>query len=74
MDADFSQCLDFYCQEDRYSFRHFDNRSLKKRFANIIKFYVITLCVRKVITFCVENFITYILRRNKTYLRKGIEI
>ena len=33
MDVDFSQFLDFYCQEDRYSFRHFDNRSLKKRFA-----------------------------------------
>ena len=33
MDVDFSQFLDFYCQEDRYSFRYFDNRSLKKRFA-----------------------------------------
>ena len=39
MDVDFSQFLDFYCQEDRYSFRHFDNRSLKKRFArtNVLK-------------------------------------
>ena len=37
--VDFSQFLDFYCQEDRYSFRHFGNRSLKKRFArtNVIK-------------------------------------
>ena len=33
MDVDFSKFLDFYCQEDRYSFRHSDNRSLKKRFA-----------------------------------------
>ena len=33
MDVDFSQFLDFYCQEDRYSFRPFDNRSFKKRFA-----------------------------------------
>ena len=33
MDVDFSQVLDFYCQEDRYSFRPFDNRSLKNRFA-----------------------------------------
>ena len=24
--------------------------------------------------YCVENFISYILQRNKTYLRKGIEI
>ena len=39
MDVDFSQFMDFYCQEDRYSFRHFDNRSLKKRFArtNVLK-------------------------------------
>ena len=39
MAVDFSQFLDFYCQEDRYSFRHFDNRSLKKRFArtNVLK-------------------------------------
>ena len=39
MDVDFSQFLDFYCQEDRYSFRYFDNRSLKKRFArtNVLK-------------------------------------
>ena len=31
--------VDFYCQEDRYSFRHFDNISLKKRFArtNVLK-------------------------------------
>ena len=36
---DFSQFLDFYCQGDRCSFRHFDNRSLKKRFArtNVLK-------------------------------------
>ena len=39
MDADFSQFVDFYCQEDLYSFRHFDNRSLKQRFArtNVLK-------------------------------------
>ena len=39
MDVDFSQFSDFYCQEDRYSFRHSENRSLKKRFArtNVIK-------------------------------------
>ena len=39
MDRYFSQFLDSYCQEDRYSFRHFDNRSLKKRFArtNVLK-------------------------------------
>ena len=34
----------------------------------IMKFYVITLYVSEVITFY------YILRRNKTYLRKGMEI
>ena len=28
MDVIFSQFLDFYCQGDHYSFRHFDNRSL----------------------------------------------
>ena len=33
IDVDFSQFLDFYFQEYCYSFRHFDNRSLKKRFA-----------------------------------------
>ena len=39
MDVDFSKVLDFYCQEDCYSFQHFDNRSLKKRFArtNVLK-------------------------------------
>ena len=40
MDVDFSQFLDLYCQEDRYSFRHFDNRSLKKSFGrtNVLKY------------------------------------
>ena len=33
IDVDFSQFLDFYFQEYCYSFRHFDNRSLKMRFA-----------------------------------------
>ena len=39
MDVDFSEFVDFYCQEDRYSFRHFDNRSLKKSFGrtNVLK-------------------------------------
>ena len=36
MDVDFSQFLDFYCQEDHYLFRHFDHRSLKKRLARTI--------------------------------------
>ena len=33
MDVDISQFLDFYCQEDHYSFRYLNNRSLKRRFA-----------------------------------------
>ena len=33
MNGYFSPFLDFYFREDHYSFRHFDNRSLKKRFA-----------------------------------------
>ena len=33
MDVEFSQFLDFYCQEDLYSPRHFATRSLKRRYA-----------------------------------------
>ena len=45
LDVDFSQFLDFYCQEDGYLLRHFDTKSLKKKYAkaNILKnshFYV----------------------------------
>jgi len=32
-DFDFSQFLDSYCQDDRYSLRYFDTRSLKRRYA-----------------------------------------
>ena len=39
LDVDFSQFLDFYSQEDRYLLRHFDSKSLKKKYArtNILK-------------------------------------
>ena len=39
LDVDFSQFLDFYSQEDRYLLRHFDTKSLKKKYArtNILK-------------------------------------
>ena len=39
LDVDFSQFLDFYSQEDRYLLSHFDNKSLKKKYArtNILK-------------------------------------
>ena len=39
LDIDFSQFLDFYSQEDRYLLRHFDTKSLKKKYArtNILK-------------------------------------
>ena len=39
LDVAFSQFLDFYSQEDRYLLRHFDNKSLKKKYArtNILK-------------------------------------
>ena len=39
LDVDFSQFLDFYSQEDRYLLRHFDAKSLKKKYAgtNILK-------------------------------------
>ena len=33
LDVDFSQFLDFYSQEDRYLLRHFDTKSLKKKYA-----------------------------------------
>ena len=37
--VDFSQFLEFYSQEDRYLLRHFDTKSLKKKYArtNILK-------------------------------------
>ena len=40
LDVDFSQFLDFYSQEDRYLLRHFDTKSLKKKYArtNILKY------------------------------------
>ena len=31
LDVDFSQFLDFYSQEDRFSARHFDTKSSKKK-------------------------------------------
>ena len=39
LDVDYSQFLDFYSQEDRYLLRHFDTKSLKKKYArtNILK-------------------------------------
>ena len=39
LDVNFSQFLDFYSQEDRYLLRHFDIKSLKKKYArtNILK-------------------------------------
>ena len=39
LDVDFSQFLDFYSQEHRYILRHFDTKSLKKKYArtNILK-------------------------------------
>ena len=39
LDVDFSEFSDFYSQEDRYSLRHFDTKSLKKKYArtNILK-------------------------------------
>ena len=33
LDVEFSQFLDFYSQEDRYLLRHFDSKSLKKKYA-----------------------------------------
>ena len=33
LDVDFSQFLDFYSQEDCYLLRHFDSKSLKKKYA-----------------------------------------
>ena len=39
LDIDFSQFLRFYSQDDRYLLRHFDTKSLKKKYArtNILK-------------------------------------
>ena len=33
LDVDFSQFLDFYSQEDGYSLRHYDTKSLKQKYA-----------------------------------------
>ena len=40
LDVDFSQFLDFYNQDGRYSLRHFDTKSLKKKYArtNTLKY------------------------------------
>ena len=39
LDVDFSQFLDFYSQKDRYLLRHFNTKSLKKKYArtNVLK-------------------------------------
>ena len=43
LDVDFSQFLDFYSQEDRYLLSHFDNKSLKKKYAGTKQTYLKTV-------------------------------